>query len=288
MRPEYKLTMKRQKCRTISEMIHHAEQYEEYVRARNTYRPPPVPSLALVPETAYYAKKKFDKSHEASIFSENGVTKTKPAQGANEMGYIIHGEANYTQRRATETKIIKPNVQKEKRELNATFQTPVYTVRRIRDDSICLNCQKRKKGATRYSNSRLQLPDGKRTVDSDEKGSPESQPKKLKTTPKDWQSWLRTTANFSVSVQSSRNMDSRPHIEIEIYGSTFSALIDTGATVSMVGKRLAEHFRKNWNVPFKRPMQIRMADDSHTLLEEYYTFEGLICYRDTIHTFGGA
>ncbi|KAG8268739.1 hypothetical protein J6590_019304 [Homalodisca vitripennis] len=240
MRPEYKLTMKRQECRTISDMIHQAEQYEEYLRARNTYRPPPLPSLALVPETAYCAKKKFDKSHEASAVSENGVTKTKPAQVENEMSCTIHGEVNHTQRRTTETKIVKPNVQKDKH--------------------------------------------GKRSVDSAEKGSPESQPKKLRTTPEDWQSWLRTIANFSGSVQSSRNMDSRPHIEIEIYGSIFSALIDTGAPISMVGKRLAEHLRRNGNVPFKRPMKIRMADGSQTSLEEYYTFEGLISYRDTSHT----
>ncbi|KAG8263659.1 hypothetical protein J6590_027592 [Homalodisca vitripennis] len=80
-------------------------------------------------------------------------------------------------------------------------------------------------------------------------------------------------------------MDSRPHIEIEIYGSIFYALIDTGATISMVGKRLAEHLRRNGNVPFKRPMKIRMADGSQTSLEEYYTFEGLVSYRDTTHTF---
>ncbi|KAG8249899.1 hypothetical protein J6590_009022 [Homalodisca vitripennis] len=224
MRPEYKLTMKRQECRTISDMILRAEQYEEYFRVLNTYRPPPPPPLTLVPETAYHAKKKFDKSHESSTISESGVTKTKPIQGVNEM-------------------------------------------------------------ATKYSNYRLQLPDGKRTVDSAEKGSPESLSKKLQTNPEDWQRWLRTIANFSGSVQSSRNMNNRPHIEIEIHDSIFSALVDIGETMSMVGKSLAEHLRRNGNVPFKRPMKIQMADGSQKLLEEYYTFEALICYRDTTHKF---
>ncbi|KAG8303568.1 hypothetical protein J6590_007247 [Homalodisca vitripennis] len=127
---------------TRSGSVHKAEQYEEYLRARNTYRPPPLPSLALVPETAYCAKKKIDKSHETSAVSENGVTKTKPAQVENEMSCTIRGEVNHTQRRTTETKIVKPNVQKDKREHNVRFQTPVNTVRRICDDTICWNCEK--------------------------------------------------------------------------------------------------------------------------------------------------
>ncbi|KAG8256068.1 hypothetical protein J6590_077348 [Homalodisca vitripennis] len=70
-----------------------------------------------------------------------------------------------------------------------------------------------------------------------------------------------------------------------LWCNTFSALIDTGATISMLGKRLAEHLRRNGNIPFKRPMKIRMADGPQTLLEEYYSFEGLICNIDTTHTF---
>ncbi|KAG8294203.1 hypothetical protein J6590_108034, partial [Homalodisca vitripennis] len=80
-----------------------AEQYEEYLRARNTYRPRPLPSLALVPETAYYAKKKFVRSHEASAVSENGVTKTKPAQEENEMSCTINGEANHNRNQNCQT-----------------------------------------------------------------------------------------------------------------------------------------------------------------------------------------
>ncbi|KAG8241561.1 hypothetical protein J6590_084491 [Homalodisca vitripennis] len=243
-------------------MIHHAEKYEEYVRARNTYRPPPLPSLALVPETAYYAKKKFDKSHEAQ----------NPLKGRTK--WVTSFMARRTIRKDGRQKLKLSNLTCKKRnhmlELTKQEKKEAFFSRmpEARDLSVFL----------------LREKDGGREGTT---GSPESQPKKLKTTPKDGQSWLRTIPNFSVSVESSRNMDSRPHIEIEIYGSTFSALIDTGATVSMVGKSLAEHLRRNWNVPFKRPMKIRMADDSQTLLEEYCTFEGLICYRDTMHTFGG-
>ncbi|KAG8306329.1 hypothetical protein J6590_049702 [Homalodisca vitripennis] len=43
--------------------------------------------------------------------------------------------------------------------------------------------------------------DRKWTVDAAEKGSPESQPKNLKTTPENWKSWLRRIVNFSGSVQ---------------------------------------------------------------------------------------
>ncbi|KAG8312180.1 hypothetical protein J6590_028409 [Homalodisca vitripennis] len=241
------------------------DMWDSYVDFRRDFRntPPPLSSLALVPETAYHAKKKFDISHEACTVNKNPVTKTKPTQGVNERGCTIHGEANNTQRR-TETKIVKPNVQKEKCELKVKFQTPVNNVRRMHVDSICWNCEKggifqewRRPKTLRcfYCKRR----DGKLTVDS-----AESQPKKLKMTPEDWQGWLRTIANFSGSVQTG-------HIEIEIYGITFSALLDTGATMSMVGKRLAEHLRRNGNVPFKHPMKIRMADGSQTLLQEYYS-----------------
>lgn len=53
MRPEYKLTVRRDHFQSISELVRLAEGYESYLREQKTYRPPPNPAQSLVPETAY-------------------------------------------------------------------------------------------------------------------------------------------------------------------------------------------------------------------------------------------
>lgn len=56
LRPEYKLTIRRELFQSVSELIRLAEGYESYLRERQQYRPPPNPAQSLVPETAYSSK----------------------------------------------------------------------------------------------------------------------------------------------------------------------------------------------------------------------------------------
>lgn len=53
MRPDYKLTVRREQFQTTDELIRLAEGYESYLRDRKNFRPPPNPAQSLVSETAY-------------------------------------------------------------------------------------------------------------------------------------------------------------------------------------------------------------------------------------------
>lgn len=61
MRPEYKLMVRRSDFRTLEELISRAEDYETYLRDKNSFRPPPPPAMALLPETAYTPKSRADR-----------------------------------------------------------------------------------------------------------------------------------------------------------------------------------------------------------------------------------
>lgn len=60
MKPEYKLTIKQKEITSVSDMIEHAEHYEGYLRAQDSYQAPPLPKMSLVPETAYQPKGRHD------------------------------------------------------------------------------------------------------------------------------------------------------------------------------------------------------------------------------------
>lgn len=62
MKPDYKLMVRRSDFATIPELTRRAEEYEAYLRDRSTFRPPPPPSLALVPETAYVSKRRMERA----------------------------------------------------------------------------------------------------------------------------------------------------------------------------------------------------------------------------------
>ncbi|KAG8291228.1 hypothetical protein J6590_065095 [Homalodisca vitripennis] len=68
MRPEYKLTMVGKDMSTLDYMIMKAEQYENYLRDRSKYSSQ-VPSVDLVPETAYQRK-----SYTESLLEKSGAT----------------------------------------------------------------------------------------------------------------------------------------------------------------------------------------------------------------------
>lgn len=61
MRPEYKIMVCWNDFTTLDELIDKAENYEAYVRARNSFRPPPTPAVALVPELAYTPRNRIDR-----------------------------------------------------------------------------------------------------------------------------------------------------------------------------------------------------------------------------------
>lgn len=58
MRPDYKLFVRRQGFSSLPQMIERAEHYGAYLREKASFRPPPFPAMSLVPETAYYPKRK--------------------------------------------------------------------------------------------------------------------------------------------------------------------------------------------------------------------------------------
>lgn len=67
MRPEYKFMIRRQDFCSLAELIERAEEFEELVRERKTFRPPPPASQALVPETAYVARRRNDRSMDVAV-----------------------------------------------------------------------------------------------------------------------------------------------------------------------------------------------------------------------------
>lgn len=67
MRPEYKFMIRRQDFSSLTELIERAEEFEELVRERKTFRPPPPASQALVPETAYVARRRNDRSLDIAV-----------------------------------------------------------------------------------------------------------------------------------------------------------------------------------------------------------------------------
>lgn len=72
LRPEYKLTLRRDSFQSVSELIRLAEGYESYVRETKLYRPPPNPAQSMVPETAYDSRNRVLKSYPVqSVQSHN-------------------------------------------------------------------------------------------------------------------------------------------------------------------------------------------------------------------------
>lgn len=91
LRPEYKLTIRRDGFQSVSELIRLAEGYESYVREKKMYRPPPNPSQSLVPETAYDSKNKMFKSYPVqSVQGHNDARSPKNPNSNNKNWYRQH------------------------------------------------------------------------------------------------------------------------------------------------------------------------------------------------------
>lgn len=71
MRPEYKVMVRKQDCTSLARMMEGAEEYETYLRGRDSFRPPPTPAQALMPETAYYNKRRPERPFDSAAVGDN-------------------------------------------------------------------------------------------------------------------------------------------------------------------------------------------------------------------------
>lgn len=101
--PEYRTMIRRHDFTSLSELTARAEEYEAYVRARQTYRPPPPPSQALVKETAYVRNKNPCRANVAAIedpLQEKGNEQPPLGRGRySSRPYLDHPPSPRNQRR---------------------------------------------------------------------------------------------------------------------------------------------------------------------------------------------
>lgn len=142
MRPEYKLTLKRQSVKSLSEIIKEAESYESYVREKNLFKSPPNPAQALVPETAYYYKSKFQKAYPktSSVNIEPPNTNTEHVQPQRNSSW--KGTAKETPRSFQKYHRNNQNSQSyyNRHERSQEPQTAEQKNRDTRRVPICWNC----------------------------------------------------------------------------------------------------------------------------------------------------
>ncbi|XP_054274527.1 uncharacterized protein LOC128994182 [Macrosteles quadrilineatus] len=67
MRPEYKFMIRRHDFVTLPDLIERADEYEELLRERKLFRPPPPVAQALVPETAYTPRRRMDRFVDVAV-----------------------------------------------------------------------------------------------------------------------------------------------------------------------------------------------------------------------------
>lgn len=68
----------RQDFATMVQLTEKAEEYETFLRASQSFRQPPPPSLALIPETAYHRSKNSEKA----VVTAAVESVTKPRQNS--------------------------------------------------------------------------------------------------------------------------------------------------------------------------------------------------------------
>lgn len=88
MRPDYKLLVRRSEFYTLERMIELAEEYEAYLREKSSFRSPPPPSVALVPETAYYHKKRADRPLDSAVVEDKHVQESQMHEDAGRIGSL--------------------------------------------------------------------------------------------------------------------------------------------------------------------------------------------------------
>lgn len=153
MKPDYKLTIRRDHFASIDDFIRLAEDYENYLRERETYRPPPNPSLVMTQDTAYY-------SPYQNPNTSFGVS-TKPKYfGRNNYKDISTSQLNQNQSPSTPFKGENRNRPSEWRPRNPKPE-PLTDIQKTatnefqrerRPDIVCFNCGKK---GHRYEQCRL-------------------------------------------------------------------------------------------------------------------------------------
>ena len=69
-------------------------------------------------------------------------------------------------------------------------------------------------------------------------------------------------------------LDSRPFVEVKLMGVVFLDLLDTGSVVNLVGRRVAEHLRRQGVEPCRQATPLRMADGSRSNTEFSFRLSG--------------
>lgn len=95
LRPEYKLTIRRDSFQSVSQLISLAEGYESYVREMKSYRPPPNPAQSMVPETAYNSRNRIFKSYNTHSVQIHPQVNHERTPSRNETTPSYHRNARY-------------------------------------------------------------------------------------------------------------------------------------------------------------------------------------------------
>ena len=155
MKPEYKLTIKRHEVYSMDQLLEQAEHVESCNRERAMFRPPPPPSMSLVPETAYYQKKRGDKySNRVEIgaldravkFDDAGVrspTRHVRFQDQGSPGAYPEGpRKNHGKTRATNAEFRHAMNRREGDDDVVGNNTSYPTDRKDNSRAVCWNCDK--------------------------------------------------------------------------------------------------------------------------------------------------
>lgn len=149
MRPDYKLMVRRQDCVSLAQLMERAEEYEAYLRDRETFRPPPPPTMALVPEVAYQHKKTFVRALDSSAVGKdlplsNSLTTCPLSDGKHAVGsgYTKKGEFPTPQRRSNNTSPARRQYFPQVRGVGASPIHPQGSGEGARSPHICWNCHR--------------------------------------------------------------------------------------------------------------------------------------------------
>jgi len=129
----------------------------------------------------------------------------------------------------------------------------------------------------RGSDHKVQLSGGKLHGDSFRSRPQESPEVRRGTASQDWQQWLQNINSYvSGCCDDQSRHDGRPYIPVEIYGEIFLGLLDTGATLCVIGEKVADHVRSNGIKGRPKHMNLRMANGTKVDVPYGYKIEGKI------------
>lgn len=141
MRPEYKLTIRREQFQTVNELLKLAECYESYVREKRNFRPPPAPAQSLFPEAAFCARTRQTRYPEVNSIDttrQHDVSYIEPTTPYHNISYNKSENfqnKDFHSQKDSNHRMSKPVVQ--------TFRKPQDN-RKPQDSRLptCWNCEK--------------------------------------------------------------------------------------------------------------------------------------------------